>query len=95
MKKKKKHDEMLKAVLKYENNAKDFLKISLPKRILNSINFNSLKLQLSEFQSNRLQTFMADLVFNVSLKEDENEKVKLCILFEHKSYNEKTYLLCF
>jgi predicted transposase/invertase (TIGR01784 family) len=77
------HDKYFKYVFSKTENAADLISNSLKKEIVKELDFNSLKLESSEYVNKRLKTSFSDLVFSCKMGK---AKVTISILLEHKSY---------
>ncbi len=77
------HDKFFKEIFSNKEEAIGLLRNTLPKRIVENIDFRTLKLDNTSYVDDELKEYFADLVFDVKYK--VNAKIKLSILIEHKS----------
>ena len=77
------HDKFFKEIFSNKEEAIGLLQNTLPKKIVENIDFRTLKLDNTSYVDAELNEYFADLVFDVKYK--VNTKIKLSILIEHKS----------
>jgi predicted transposase/invertase (TIGR01784 family) len=77
------HDKFFKEIFSNKEEAIGLLKNTLPKKIVENIDFRTLKLDNTSYVDDELSEYFADLVFDAKYK--VNTKIKLSILIEHKS----------
>jgi predicted transposase/invertase (TIGR01784 family) len=78
------HDRFTKALLSNKEMAVAFIESYLPKEIKEIIDIQSLEYIENSYITGDMRNVFSDLVVNVTLK--NSTKIKLCFLFEHKSY---------
>ncbi len=81
------HDKFFKNLFSRKKEVKEFIIKTLPKELVKNINLKTLKLDNSEYVDEQLKSSYSDVVYNCLY--GENTKIKISILFEHKSYPEK------
>ena len=87
LKKVRHHDIFFKEGYSDPRFAKELFQLALTPEEFSAFNWDSLTPEKDTFQDLR-----ADLVFSVTLKNDPEKQVKICLLLEHKSqYSPKTY----
>ena len=84
------HDKSFKRFFSKRIYVQELLKVSLPKRIICSLNLKTLRL-ISNPPSEGLKELFMDLLFEIQLK-GSNVFAKIVLLFEHKSIQEKDLL---
>ncbi len=77
------HDKFFKEIFSNKEEAIGLLQNTLPKEIVKNIDFQTLKLDNTNYVTEELKEYFADLVFDVIYK--SKTKIKLSILIEHKS----------
>ena len=78
------HDKFFKELFSIKENALDFINGAFPVEIRDRIILESLKLDTSSYTDEKLDEYFSDIVYSCSLK--GGEKIKISLLFEHKSY---------
>ncbi len=81
------HDKIFKGFQSIKENAIDFIRGTFPKELLNNLNIESLKLDNNSYISKELEESFADIVYECDYQKDV--KIKIALLFEHKSCIEK------
>ncbi|MCZ6924373.1 MAG: Rpn family recombination-promoting nuclease/putative transposase [Rickettsia endosymbiont of Ixodes persulcatus] len=89
------HDELFKKVMSEPVAAREFLEHYLPTSFKNKINLNSVKIEKESFVTEDLRKRLSDVVYSVSLKNDnikdnttdnvDNDKAYVYVLIEHQS----------
>ncbi|AFC72969.1 transposase (plasmid) [Rickettsia rhipicephali str. 3-7-female6-CWPP] len=89
------HDELFKKVMSEPIAAREFLEHYLPVSFKNKINLNSVKIEKESFVTEDLKKRFSDVVYSVSLKNDnvkdsttdsvDNDKAYVYVLIEHQS----------
>ncbi|AFB32167.1 transposase (plasmid) [Rickettsia massiliae str. AZT80] len=89
------HDELFKKVMSEPIAAREFLEHYLPVSFKNKINLNSVKIEKESFVTENLKKRFSDVVYSVSLKNDnvkdsttdsvDNDKAYVYVLIEHQS----------
>ncbi|WP_017443567.1 Rpn family recombination-promoting nuclease/putative transposase [Rickettsia gravesii] len=89
------HDELFKKVMSEPVAAREFLEHYLPVSFQNKINLNSIKIEKESFMTEDLRKRLSDVVYSVSLKNDNikdsttesvnNDKAYVYVLIEHQS----------
>ena len=82
------HDKFFKSFIYKKENAIDFLKVFLPGKLVQNIDFSTLTIENTSFIPDSLNEIFSDAIFKCKLKEDEKEFF-ISILIEHKSYPDK------
>ncbi|WP_121543475.1 Rpn family recombination-promoting nuclease/putative transposase [Candidatus Rickettsia colombianensi] len=90
-----KHDELFKKVMSEPIAAREFLENYLPASFKNKINLNSITIAKESFVTDDLRKRLSDVVYSVSLKNDnvkdstadsvDNDKAYVYVLIEHQS----------
>jgi predicted transposase YdaD len=90
-----KHDELLKKVMSEPVAAREFLEHYLPVTFKSKININSVKIEKESFVTEDLRKRLSDVVYSVSLKNDNikdstnesanHDKAYVYVLIEHQS----------
>jgi predicted transposase/invertase (TIGR01784 family) len=90
-----KHDELFKKVMSEPVAAREFLEHYLPVSFKNKIDLNSVKIEKESFVTGDLRKRLSDVVYSVSLQNDniedsatdnvENDKAYVYVLIEHQS----------
>jgi len=102
------HDKFFKKVFSDVVNVRTFLKLSLPKPILKSIDIKNIKIDSTEYITGEMKRYFSDIVIKTKIigksekdkekdkQEKKNKKAKrdadIYILFEHKSYQSEKIL---
>ncbi len=81
------HDKFFKAIFSRKKEAKEFISKTLPKKLVQNLDLKTLELDNSEYIDKNLKSSFSDIVYNCTYGKDL--KIKISILFEHKSYPEK------
>ena len=77
------HDKFFKESFTNKEIATDFIKGSFPKELVDNLDLSSLDLDNNSYIDEELKDYYSDLVYNCSYKD---MKIKISILFEHKSF---------
>jgi len=77
------HDKYFKQLFSQKAEMKDFLANGLPE-VAKLLNLNTLQLDTTQYIDKTLNVGFSDLVYNCQYH--ENIDIKICLLFEHKSY---------
>ena len=77
------HDKFFKENFSDKEIATDFIKWTFPKELLENLDLSKLKLDNNSYIDEKLKEYYSDLVYDCEYK---TTKVKISILFEHKSY---------
>ena len=80
------HDKFFKELFSQREKVKEFVSKTLPSEITQKLNFETLEIDKTEYISKNLKTSFSDLVYNCIY--GKNTKIKISLLFEHKSYPE-------
>lgn len=86
------HDALLKELLSFPENARDFLKNFLPAHIFDKLDAENVQQLKTSFINNELTEHFSDTILQCKLK-NENTSCYKSILLEHKSYKDK--YVCF
>ncbi len=81
------HDKFFKILFSRKKEVKEFIVKTLPKGFVGNMNLETLELDKSEYVDEQLKSSYSDVVYNCLY--GESTKIKISILFEHKSYPEK------
>ncbi len=83
------HDAFFKNLFSKLEEAKHFIKKTFPQEFLKNLDVDSLKIDTTNYVSNDLNEFFADVVYDCNyFINKKKEKIKISLLFEHKSYVE-------
>ena len=80
------HDKFFKELFSNREKVKEFVSKTLPAEITQKLNLESLEIDKTEYVSKNLKTSFSDIVYNCIY--GKNTKIKISLLFEHKSYPE-------
>ncbi len=80
------HDKFFKELFSKREKVKEFISKTLPAEITQRLNLESLEIDKTEYVSKNLKTSFSDIVYNCIY--GKNTKIKISLLFEHKSYPE-------
>ncbi|PIE47817.1 MAG: hypothetical protein CSA42_01595, partial [Gammaproteobacteria bacterium] len=85
------HDKFFKTVFSKKEAVAEFIEKLLPKNISQPIDLDSLVLDSTEYTDEQLKTHCSDVVYNCDYISKDNQRIaiKISLLFEHKSYQEK------
>ncbi len=78
------HDRLFKKITRDKENFRDLVESTFPKELVANLNLDTLELDTNNYIDNKLKEFYSDIVYNCTYK--GNTKVKISILYEHKSY---------
>lgn len=81
------HDKFFKTLFSCKEEVRDFITKTFPEKLVKNLNLKTLKLDKSEYVDEKLKSSFSDIVYNCIY--GKNLKVKISLLFEHKSYIEK------
>ena len=81
------HDKFFKSLFSRKEEAREFIEKSLPQDLVGKLDLDSLELDKTEYIDDNLQQNFSDIVYDCNY--GEKFKVKITLLFEHKSYPEK------
>ncbi len=81
------HDRFFKSLFSNKNGVREFVSKTISQNIVEKLDLNTLKIDNTEYLDNRLNSSFSDLVYNC--KYGKGSKVKISLLFEHKSQPEK------
>ena len=84
------HDKLFKQIWSDRETARDFLANYLPGEIIKLIDLNTLEIRKDSFIEPNLTEFFSDLLYSVSFGDQSGY---IYLLFEHKSYTDKTTAL--
>jgi len=82
------HDNFIRTILANKELAADYFENCLPDIISQQLDFSTLEQQADSYLSDELQKTLADIVY-ACYKKGGAEKIKVCLLIEHKSYPDK------
>lgn len=77
------HDKFFKETFSVQGNVIDFLQGTLPKEILEKLDLSALAIDNNTYIDEELKEHFSDMVYSCVCK---NTKLKIALLFEHKSY---------
>ena len=80
------HDKFFKELFSNQEKVKEFVSKTLPSDITQKLNLESLEIDKTEYVNKNLKTSFSDIVYNCIY--GKNTKIKISLLFEHKSYPE-------
>ena len=81
------HDAFMKKILSDRDAARSFLIGFLPEQIVSFLDIDAFSYQDSVFHNEKMQTRLADMVFDIPLK-DSKDAVQVSVLFELKSHKD-------
>ena len=76
-------DKLFREVLSVRENALDLIQGAFPPVLTQLLDFSTFALENATYINNALKEHFSDVVYQCKLK---NHRVKVCLLFEHKSY---------
>jgi len=77
------HDKYFKQLFSQKSEMKEFLANGLP-QVAKLLDLNTLQLDTTSYIDKKLNVGFSDLVYNCQY--NKNIEIKICLLFEHKSY---------
>ncbi len=77
------HDKFFKETFSIRENVVDFLEGIFPEEIVKKLDLSTLSLDNNSYIDEELKEHFSDIVYTCVCK---NEKLKIALLFEHKSY---------
>ncbi len=85
------HDKFFKSLFSKKEAVAEVIEKILPSNISYPLDLDTLTLDNTEYVDQELKNTCSDVVYNCQYKQDNNETidVKVSLLFEHKSYQEK------
>ena len=82
------HDKLIKIVFSDRQEAVSFFKNNLPAKLINLIDWDTLRLEGSQYIDEKFQSSESDLLYSVCFKEGDTECF-LYVLFEHQTQSDK------
>lgn len=82
------HDKLFKAVFQDKAQAIAYMEYFLPENLVKKLDFSKMVLDNNSYLSQELKTAYSDIVYNCPFGK-EQQKVKISLLFEHKSEPKK------
>ncbi|MDR1483461.1 MAG: Rpn family recombination-promoting nuclease/putative transposase [Planctomycetaceae bacterium] len=82
------HNTFFELVFQLKNVACAFLLFLLPQKLLGEINLSQLTVTIQRFRDEHFQESRADMVYEIPLKNNSKQHVKIYIVIEHKSYDD-------
>ena len=82
------HDHFIRAILADKVIATEYFRNYLPVHVSSKLNFSTLTQIPDTYLSSHLRKSISDIVFSCE-KNNPDEKAKICLLIEHKSYPDK------
>ncbi|MBN2891853.1 MAG: Rpn family recombination-promoting nuclease/putative transposase [Bacteroidales bacterium] len=80
------HDKFFKELFSRQNEVKEFVLKTFPVKLTQKLKLETLELDKTEYVDKKLKTSFSDIVYNCVYGKDT--KIKISLLFEHKSYPE-------
>ena len=80
------HDKFFKQLFSNQDEVKEFVSKTFPLELTQKLNLETLELDKTEYIDKKLKTSFSDIVYNCVY--DKDTKIKISLLFEHKSYPE-------
>lgn len=82
------HDKFIKQVLSDKSVVKQYIQQFVPQNIVKKLDFRTLKSLPTSFVDEKLKEHISDIVYQCDLKnkKEEEDKIRISFLFEHKSY---------
>ncbi len=81
------HDRFFKVLFEKKEEVNEFITKTFPPELTDKLNLETLELDKTEYIDSELRTSFSDVVYNC--RYGENLKVKISLLFEHKSQPER------
>ena len=85
------HDKLFKEIEKVKENSRDLIESTFPEELLEKLDLDTLENDNNSYIDENLQEYYSDMVYNCEYK--GNVRIKISILFEHKSYKPKNEYL--
>jgi predicted transposase/invertase (TIGR01784 family) len=80
------HDKFFKELFSKREEVSEFISKTFPSELTQKLNFETLELDKTEYVDKKMKTSFSDIVYNCVYGKDI--KIKISLLFEHKSYPE-------
>ncbi len=84
MKMKNPHDNYFQEIFEEKARAIELMKVALPSEVSRILNYNTVQKENDNFRDENMKKFHSDILFSMETK--KQSKLKVYILFEHKSY---------
>ncbi len=78
------HDKLFKEIVRVRENSRDLIESTFPLELLKNLKLETLENDNNSYIDEELKEYYSDLVYNCEYR--GNSKIKISILFEHKSY---------
>jgi len=86
----KKHDLLFKGLFSVKKHLQDLVRGTLPRDILGKVHLDTLEYDPTEYVDREMGARFKDICFNVLYG---NDRIKIALIYEHKSYPEKRVYL--
>ncbi len=87
------HDKFVRETFSDPERAQAFVEEFLPENLLRDLNIPSLKVLKDSYLGKDMKEYFSDLILELEVKGSKEEKLKLSLLFEHKSVPDKYVLI--
>ncbi len=87
------HDKFVRETFSDPERAQAFVEEFLPENLLRDLNIPSLKVLKDSYLGKDMKEYFSDLILELEIKGSKEEKLKLSLLFEHKSVPDKYVLI--
>lgn len=81
------HDDFFKLIMDVKENVAEFIRSSLPEYLVSNLDLSTLQNRNTSYTDGKVGNYRADVVYTCQF--DDEEKVTITFLFEHKSYKPK------
>jgi predicted transposase/invertase (TIGR01784 family) len=85
------HDKLFKEIEKVKENSRDLIESTFPLELLEKLDLDTLENDNNSYIDESLQEYYSDIVYNCEYV--GNTRIKISILFEHKSYKPRNEYL--
>ena len=85
------HDRLFRKIESVKENCRDLIESTFPQELVDKLDLDTLENDNTSYLDKKLKEYYSDLVYNCKYK--GSGKIKISILFEHKSYKPKNEYL--
>ncbi len=91
------HDKLFKSMLKSPENAADFLRTTLPAKLINRMDLSEVVIKPTNFVSSKFKEYFSDVTLEIKLKKNEEDKIpaEIYFIFDHKTEGRNTIFIQF
>jgi predicted transposase/invertase (TIGR01784 family) len=87
------HDKFVRETFSDPERARAFIEEFLPKDLVGQLDLSSLKVLNDSYLDKEMKEYFSDLILELEIKADKKGKLKIALLFEHKSAPDKFVLI--